>query len=108
MYALLRFALPGLLLLSSVLRADPAWLPPGLPAAPAEGPALTPGAFLTEPQGKAVLDYIRMLFERNVPPSEVAFWDYVPLSLGLWFNDEQFLRRPRARRRRGEGGAAAR
>ena len=23
-------------------------------------------------QGKAVLDYIRMLFERNVPPSEVA------------------------------------
>lgn len=56
MNALLRFALPVLVLLSSALRADPAWLPPGLPAAPAEGPALTPGAFLTEPQGKAVLE----------------------------------------------------
>lgn len=28
--------------------------------------------FAGDDQGKAVLDYIRMLFERNVPPSEVA------------------------------------
>ncbi|HXV40595.1 MAG TPA: acetyl ornithine aminotransferase family protein [Steroidobacteraceae bacterium] len=28
--------------------------------------------FVGSDQGKAVLDYIRMLFERNVPPSEVA------------------------------------
>ena len=28
--------------------------------------------FAGDDQGAAVLDYIRMLFERNVPPSEVA------------------------------------
>ncbi len=36
--------------------ADVAWLPPGLPPAPASGPALTQGAFLKPEQGKAVLD----------------------------------------------------
>ncbi len=70
MNALLRFTLPCLALsLGSSLNADPAWLPPGLPAAPAEGPALTPGAFLTEPQGKAVLDAAR----KQVPAK--AAWD---------------------------------
>ena len=32
------------------------WLPPDLPPAPADGPALCPGAFLTPAQGRAVLD----------------------------------------------------
>lgn len=32
------------------------WLPGGLPDAPAAGPALCPGAYLTPEQGKAVLD----------------------------------------------------
>ena len=32
------------------------WVPAGLPPAPAEGPALCPGGFLTPEQGKAVLD----------------------------------------------------
>jgi dienelactone hydrolase len=32
------------------------WVPPGLPPAPASGPALCPGGFLTPEQGKAVLD----------------------------------------------------
>jgi dienelactone hydrolase len=32
------------------------WVPEGLPAAPANGPALTQGGFLTPEQGKAVLD----------------------------------------------------
>lgn len=32
------------------------WLPPGLPAAPARGPALCVGGYLTPEQGRAVLD----------------------------------------------------
>jgi dienelactone hydrolase len=32
------------------------WVPPDLPPAPASGPALCPGGFLTPKQGKAVLD----------------------------------------------------
>lgn len=37
-------------------RADVPWLPAGLPPAPASGPALCSGAFLTPEQGAAVLD----------------------------------------------------
>jgi len=37
-------------------RSDVAWLPPGIPRARAQGPALTPGAFLKPEQGQAVLD----------------------------------------------------
>ena len=40
----------------SAARADVAWLPPGIPPAPAQGPALTQGGFLKPEQGKAVLD----------------------------------------------------
>ena len=32
------------------------WVPPGLPAAPTDGPALCPGNYLKPEQGKAVLD----------------------------------------------------
>jgi dienelactone hydrolase len=32
------------------------WTPPGLPAAPAEGPALTQGSYLKPEEGKAILD----------------------------------------------------
>ena len=42
--------------ISPLARADVPWLPPGLPPAPATGPALCPGAFLTPAQGAAVLD----------------------------------------------------
>jgi len=38
------------------------WNPPGLPAAPTNGPALCPGAYLTPEQGKAVLDAARLQF----------------------------------------------
>jgi len=34
-----------------------AWIPPGLPQPPAEGPALCVGNYLKPEQGKAVLDY---------------------------------------------------
>ncbi|MEO6245492.1 MAG: acetylxylan esterase [Opitutaceae bacterium] len=51
-----RLLLAGFLTLAATLLADVSWLPPGLPPAPASGPALTPGAFLKPEQGKAVLD----------------------------------------------------
>ncbi len=38
------------------------WVPPGLPPAPEAGPALTPGTFLTQEQGRAVLDAARNRF----------------------------------------------
>ncbi len=40
------------------LASSPAitWVPPGLPPAPANGPALTQGAYLKPEQGKAILD----------------------------------------------------
>jgi dienelactone hydrolase len=49
-FALLAFAAV------SLARADVPWLPPGLPPAPATGPALCPGDFLKPAQGAAVLD----------------------------------------------------
>ncbi len=49
-FALLAFAAV------SLARADVPWLPAGFPPAPATGPALCPGAFLTPAQGAAVLD----------------------------------------------------
>jgi dienelactone hydrolase len=39
----------------STARADVPWLPPGLPLAPATGPALCPAGFITPTQGAAVL-----------------------------------------------------
>lgn len=48
--------LAALVLLSRTARADVPWLPASLPPAPATGPALCPGAFLTPAQGAAVLD----------------------------------------------------
>lgn len=44
------------LVLSSTARAEVPWLPAGLPPAPANGPALCPGAFLSPAQGAAILD----------------------------------------------------
>jgi len=41
---------------TALARADVPWLPPGLPPAPATGPALCPGAFLQPAQGAAILD----------------------------------------------------
>jgi dienelactone hydrolase len=41
--------------LMSTARADVPWLPPGLPLAPATGPALCPAGFITPTQGAAVL-----------------------------------------------------
>lgn len=44
------------------VRADPAWLPAGIPPPPAEGPALTPGDYLPQPVGRAILDAARAEF----------------------------------------------
>ena len=54
--------------------------------------------FAGDDQGKAVLDYIRMLFERNVPPSEVAAILVEPLQGegGYVVPPEGFLRGLRA------------
>ncbi len=48
--------LGALALFAFSARADVPWLPAGLPPAPATGPALCPGEFLTPAQGAAVLD----------------------------------------------------
>ncbi|MEI8089440.1 MAG: hypothetical protein WCG63_07565 [Opitutaceae bacterium] len=42
--------------LNSLARADVPWLPAGLPPAPANRPALCPGAFIAPAQGAAILD----------------------------------------------------
>jgi dienelactone hydrolase len=49
----MRLALTGLLL--AVVGAGAAWVPEGLPSAPATGPALCPGNYLKPEQGAAVL-----------------------------------------------------
>lgn len=51
-----RLLLAAFAAFASTMHADVSWLPPGIPPAPAQGPALTHGAFLKPEQGKAVLD----------------------------------------------------
>ncbi len=51
-----RLLLAAFAAFASTMHADVSWLPPGIPPAPAQGPALTQGAFLKPEQGKAVLD----------------------------------------------------
>ncbi len=62
MTSLARHFAASVALMSAVSLHAASWVPEGLPPAPADGPALCQGPYLTPEQGKAVLDSARARF----------------------------------------------